>query len=356
MSIVVRILKKDEAALANDFFNAIYKTNRSLQHFEWEFVNGPFGPAIYVIAIDTAVSEQVKVVGIQCAIPIALVNANGDRQLSAKSEDTLVDPSYRGQKIFEKMYDLLFEECKRAGIKYIWGFTPAKKAFERIDFEIPFHAHQALMVFNPLKAYQYLASLNDKNRVVDRFKIAGLAMLSWISSTKLRAGQQNSLNIRRVSLDSRDTLLSSLTPHSGYYFLDMTTAYLSWRLAENPFDNNYEVHQVYAENRLVADVIINYRQPNPGYIEQIIFEDDLSSSVKQQIIVAIVSQMRSKVDLIRVLCFDTNRELADQEALYERCGFIVLKRGAHFVWKSLADDEVKPKDLFLSRLFTQGNQ
>lgn len=75
MSILIRLLQPHEYALANDFFNTTYKTNRSLKDFEWEFSRGPFGPAIYVVAIDQEVTDSIKVVGIQCAIPISLVNA-----------------------------------------------------------------------------------------------------------------------------------------------------------------------------------------------------------------------------------------------------------------------------------------
>ena len=57
------------------------------------------------MAIDNSGSENNKIVGIQCAIPLEFTDVKGNVQLSAKSEDTLVDPAYRGQKIFERMYD-----------------------------------------------------------------------------------------------------------------------------------------------------------------------------------------------------------------------------------------------------------
>src|SRR5687768_285977 len=108
MGITVRRLLENEINLANDFFNAVYKTDRSLAGFRWEFLEGPHGPALYVIAVDDAISTHTKVVGIQCAIPLKMHDVEGRTFLSAKSEDTLVDPQYRGQKIFERMYAFLF--------------------------------------------------------------------------------------------------------------------------------------------------------------------------------------------------------------------------------------------------------
>ncbi len=354
MSIVIRLLQPNEFALANDFFNATYKSTRSLKDFEWEFQQGPFGASIYVVAIDDTVTDRVKIVGIQCAIPIQLVNAQGDRVLTAKSDDTLVDPSYRGQKIFEQMYELLFAACQNAGVKYVWGFTPARKAFERIGFEIPFQAHQALMVMNPRKAYAYLSGLNPYNKRIDKLKIAGLTFLSRIASKSVPAPPE--FELRRIAFYDKQPSLKLLMPTAGLYFLDMSPEYLEWRLGKNPFGNNYENYQVLQDGQLVADVIINTRLPRLGYIEQIIFAEALSDVGKQKIIGAVVRELRSKVDLIRVLCFDTNAALTDQEQLFKRSGFIILKRGGYFVWKELNSNGLRPGDVFLSRLFTQGNQ
>ena len=44
----------------------------------------------------------------------------------------MVDPQYRGQNIFNNIYDFLFEKCLESGINVIWGYTAAKKPFQKI--------------------------------------------------------------------------------------------------------------------------------------------------------------------------------------------------------------------------------
>lgn len=357
MSIQIRLVKNNsELILANDFFNAIYKTNRSIKDFEWEFVNGPFGKAIYVIAIDDEVTDRIKVVGIQCAIPIELMDPLGNKELSAKSEDTLVDPAYRGQKIFERMYDLLFEECRKAGIKYIWGFTPAKKAFERINFEIPYQAHQAIITFRPVKAYRYLSGLNSNNKLPDKLKIAGLSVMSFAKRMGRLLHSPSSLTMRSVPIESKSSIIEKFYAHTTLRFLHVNSDYLNWRLMANPFGNNYENYQFLQDDQIVADVLINFRNPGLGYIEQLMFAPSLDINARTKIIRSIVAKMKGKVNLIRVLCFDINAELREQQQLLNACGFFLLPRGAHFVWKSFDPNGIKPTDLFLNRLFTQGNQ
>lgn len=356
MAIEIRLLKEDEIALANDFFNSIYKTNRSLDNFKWEFVNGPSGPAVYVVAIDDSITTQKRIVGIQCAIPIELSDAKGNIILTAKSEDTLVDPAYRGQKIFERMYELLFDECRKAGIKFIWGFTPAKKAFERIGFEIPFQAHQGLMVFNPFRSYSHLSKLNPQNKLIDKVKITGLTFLSMITSIKLSFIASLKLRIEEVSMNSVMENIRAYNPHSKLYFLNMNKEYLDWRIARNPYHNQYENYQVYSNDKFRAEVIVNFREHGLSYIESIHFADHVSHEHRKGILLAIVKQMRKRSKFIRLLCFGTNEELQLQEDFFRQCGFVILKRGGHFVWKSLTETKLDPNNLYLTRLFTQGNQ
>lgn len=129
MNIRIRLLLDSEYATVNEVYNEAYGNIRPLDSFKWEFVNGPWGKAIYVIAEDLE-KQGNKIIGTQSAIPMVFINGKGETVLTAKSEDTFVHPDYRGHKLFDRMYELLFSECKNAGIQYLWGFTYARKPFE----------------------------------------------------------------------------------------------------------------------------------------------------------------------------------------------------------------------------------
>lgn len=356
MAILIRLLQGNELDLANNFFNSIYGVKRSVENFKWEFLEGPNGKAIYVIAIDDSVTQHTKVVGIQCAIPVELINGKGDVLLSAKSEDTLVDPDYRGQKIFERMYDLLFSECKNAGIKCIWGFTPAKKAFERIGFEIPFKANQGLMIFRPKKAYSYLSRLNPENKFLEKLKIAALVYMSRAVSLKRYFIRSTKLTAVKIDIASKADIINKIGSNSSLYYLNMTEKYVKWRITNNPFKNNYENYQFFLSERQVADVIINFQQNNVGYLEQILFTENVPLNIQRSVVLHTIELMKGRADLIRVMCFDINDELREQERVFRDCGLLTIKRGSYFVWKSLSPINIDPDKIFMTRLFTQGNQ
>jgi GNAT superfamily N-acetyltransferase len=351
MSIQTRLLKEPEGPLANRFFNSIYGSSRSDQDFAWEFLNGPFGKAIYVIAVDRSFTPE-KIVGIQCAIPIELIGSKGQIVRTGKSEDTLVDPAYRGKKIFEQMYDLLFAECKNAGIKYIWGFTPARKAFERIGFDIPFKTEQALLVFKLSKAYQYLKVLNPKNTASDHLKIFGLTCYSWLKGLFIGSPVKE---IAPEDLSGKEeNLFLRFYSESDYYTIHETAAYTDWRIAKNPFGNRYKKFRYPDAGAPVFHALVNVKT-GVSYIEQMFYQDQSLASSGLTILTAEIK--KSGVPLVRVLCFSHNEDALAQKKLLKKNGFVLLERGSFFVWKSLTDERlIEPEKLFVTRLFTQGNQ
>jgi hypothetical protein len=354
MSVEIRLLRDSELVLANNFYNEIYKTDRPFDNFLWEFVNGPAGRAIYVGAIDAAESAT-KVVGIQCAIPLRLMTTDGQMILTAKSEDTLVHPNYRGQKLFERMYDLLFRECQNAGIKYIWGFTPAVKAFERIGFQIPFRTTQALLVLKPIAAFAHLASLNPSNTTKDKIKILGLCFLSWVKGL-LQFGKTTSLHYETVPYSEKTKAIQKFYEGKPWFFLQQDNSYNKWRFELNPFGNDYRNIRFTSGDQPKADAIINVRK-DVSYIEQLLISSELSADHIAGIINVLTKQLRdSKSPLIRVLCFANSEEGKKQIQVLKKSGFIYLERGNYFVWKPLEEAEtVRVEHLILSRLFTQGN-
>lgn len=350
MAVFVRILQENEIELANNFFNQIYNTNRPIENFKWEFLQGPSGKAIYIVAIDDT-SESVKIVGIQCAIPIELIGSNGSVVLTAKSEDTLVDPAYRGQKIFERMYDLLFAECRKVGIKYIWGFTPAQKAFERIGFEIPFKTEQALFVSKPIGAYRYLKSLNTSNTTKDKLKIFGLSVLAYFKG--LLNIFSKAATTQKTNIQSTNNLFLNFYKTENLFTLNESDAYLDWRINKNPFRNQYSQHQWISEGKTLADAIINVRE-GVSYIEQLYFNHSTSPV---PFIQSLIQELKkNKTPLIRAFCFSSNKTQIQQGEALKQAGFTYLKRGNYFVWKSLDEtNTIKPEQLLITRLFTQGN-
>ncbi|MGZ3931535.1 MAG: GNAT family N-acetyltransferase, partial [Bacteroidia bacterium] len=224
----------------NALYNRIYSSNRTTEKFSWEYNSAPAGKAIYVIAI-----AGNKIIGTQCAIPYYLVDHNSKLILSAKSEDTLVDPAFRGKQVFENMYKLLIDECRKANIELIWGFTYAVKPFKKTGFAVPFQSQLGLLVLQPFRAFSYYTGLAEKNTLMRKVKILGLCIKSWSDFFLFKLqGSDNTIEIKQER-HALNTPGFNYIQREGDYGLNLDAPFLDYRLYTNPYSKNYFQYSFY---------------------------------------------------------------------------------------------------------------
>lgn len=362
MNINIRLLKDNEVNAVNEVYNNAYGNIRPLESFMWEFVNGPWGKAIYVIAEDLDKVGN-RIIGTQSAIPMVMINGKGERVLTAKSEDTFVHPDYRGHKLFDKMYELLFDECQKSGIQYLWGFTYARKPFLKLGFSIPFDTIQGLYIINPLASFQYLSSLNQSNNLKDKAKIFALAFGGFFNRIFYQfSGHGKKQKVFGKDFELKTSLIEShLKKYESLWSIHQTKDYLDWRLKLNPFQNDYIQFVGYSQsNQIDSATLLNFRKEGFAYLEEINFLDvDQTKSCFDLILAAIkFSKSERKPFLLRFWGFDVNATSLKEIELLKKLGFIFIKKGTAFVWKDLANGKgaIKPENILLSRLLTQGNK
>ncbi len=337
------------------FYNRLYNENRTREKFTWEFFNAPAGKALYVIARD---GETGSIIGSQCAIPIELVTAEGTVVLTAKSEDTLVDPNYRGQNIFEKMYQLLFDICRQQGIKYLWGFTSAKKPFLKLGFEIPFDHSQSLLVTNVFEAYRYLSTLNPGNKLPEKLKILSLCFFSALRALKIQQAKlpkHFSVNLSDKNdfyYDNEKTM-----PGTAGFRIRQHAAYMDWRIAKNPYHKEIFSINFSEGEKAKASLVFNHHKNGAWYLINDNYHEQFSLKQKTVLHRIALKQLcsRKKVSLIRTWDFSHNSFGCEEIALRKKAGYIHLEKGISFVWKKLDETApLNPADFNLSRLASQG--
>jgi GNAT superfamily N-acetyltransferase len=354
--IEVRLARDDEYEAINALYNRAYGNIRPFEHFKWEFIDGPAGKAIYIIALDKDTKE---IVATQSAIPLYMSGPNGERILTAKSEDTYVNPAYRGLKIFDRLYEVLFKECKEAGIHAIWGFTYALKPFRKVGFDIPFSQLQGIYVTDIAKAYDYLSGLNPENKLKQKIQIAGLCFLSRINAL-VRSSAVGKYTVQEKLIPDKNVAYPKDKWQKGYYTLCQDASYTQWRISDNPYHNEYhELSVSRADGITVANVLVNVRKNNTGYIEQIILADSATESDLIAALHAAIERLKkANVFLIRFWGFDYNEALTKEVNALKKCGFIFIKKGTGFVWYDYNKDnqaKIDPLKIHVSRIYTQGN-
>lgn len=350
-----RLAAESDYENINNFHNRIYQKNRTINQFLWEFHHCPFGKSIYVIATDDE-----KIVGTNCVIPIMLTNAKGELMLTGKSEDTLVDPDYRGQNIFNHIYEHLFKHCTDNGIKIIWGYTSAKKPFQKNGFKVPFDHQQSLMVNHIFDSYKYLSSLNQSNGFKQKAQILALCFLSKVKSLIGNFGIQQSaykiITDHNITDQVSNLIEASCNKNPALFYILQNKEFQQWRIYDNP--NFYKLHTYGAydaSNKLIALIVINSHQSGVAYIIQSSFDPMLSKKEKVSILNhATKSVFKQGITLIRNWHFNTNSVNREETELFKNTNFIVINKGVGFVWKEMEKTALNPENFLLSRISTQG--
>ena len=343
----------------NVFYNNYYKIDRTKEQFRWEFEDCPEGKAIYTMALD----ENDNIIGIQAGIPIMMITSAGDTILTVKSEDTLIHTDirskYNKRDVFKEFYSFFIEQCRLLDASCIWGFTYALKSLKRVGFDIPYHSKQILLVIHPLQAYFHLARLNPKNRISDKIKIAALSLVSFFSGWKrfLIKPEKSPFRVTE-GISSNIPLFREMTDTSGNLtFIEQDEKYLKWRIQSNLYPVTYHCFNFFKSDQFCGQVIISYGPDKTCYIEQMLFSKDLSSPEKQQIIKEVVKRiLELKKSLIRFMAFDHNSYHQKDIKILKDLGFFLVNKGIGFVYLDISShaNQIRPENLYLSRLYTQG--
>ena len=341
----IRILEEKDIEELIAFYNSVYGAHRTRAYFDWAFINGPFGKAVYVIAKDKTTDI---IIGSQAAIPFDLVRKTKSAFKTAKSEDTLIHPDYRGQEISTKMYDLLFKECNAQGIAYLWGFSALDRPFLRAGFEIPCHIQQGYFPLSSIAdSKAFFKKTKGASSLKDKLLINGLSQWATLNAR----WKQN----KGSSLESFEVKINYGTPFiSSALHLDQSDAFRKWRFVSHPA---YEQSISYA--LVKGDVVLGQLdfsfQENEAQLIQSFFKEDLSSEDCIAFLHLVMEKLREEeMVMISTWCFDLNVENQRQLDLFKRAGFLVLNRGMHFVWKVLEKGEeigVQTDEVLLSRGF-----
>jgi hypothetical protein len=369
-SLDICLVRSGDEAACNDFHNRIHGEHRSMSQWRWEFMDNTFDrtPIPFVCAKDGD-----RIVGTQAFIPIRMIDREGVFW-TAKSEATLVDPDYRGQHIFEKMYEVLFHYAEEHEFAYIWGFTPAIKAFTRLQFEIPGETQQLYLPYSARSVTPMIRKLpsSGPGDTRDRLKAAALGVVTTaariLSSTRFaltRHAPPSGLDIRIMEEpDERaGALCDRFINQWGGTTIYRDSQYLRWRLFENPYVKSV-VKGIYDGDDLLGWVAFTLGDDGLGYLVDILASCDPSRYppgrlVRSLLLEAILGTRNMGATGLRG--WRVNQHPFDRMVCREarKVGFYHIKRGHSVVLFTCPAGRGRPgggkfDDWFVSRIYTEG--
>jgi len=309
--IIIREYREGDETQINLLYNQEYDKNRTLEEWQWEFRDGPYGKSIFVVA-----EYKAKIIGTHALLPVYL-SWSGQRVLSSKAEEAVVKKEFRGRNIFKKL--TIPDEVKK---------------------RLPSQLGQKLL----LRA----------------FTLAGFL---WF---KIRSHKMNpSPRFKVVSITQADERLDAFweafCQKGKFYTIARTSSYLDWRIFRNP--NATSKFLAAVENGRIQGYVIVGRSKyeNVGDITDFCVLDEHFEEVAGLLISHAVEYFRPQgiafVDAWRV---GNTTESKRYLSWLKKFGFLPLPLGSCIVLKVLAEEgslPAEPSDLdhwFITNLFSEG--
>lgn len=366
----VRLISEGEEKLCNHFHNRIYKKNRTIKQWKWDFTLNNYDniPTPYAVVEDSG-----NIVGTQALIPIRMIDKDGIFW-TAKSEETLVDPAYRGKQLFEKMYALLFDYAKEHEFAYIWGFTPAIKAFVRLNFTIPGKTEQIFMPFSSrsIPLMMSKSMYGKKESVIDKFKISvirsGSVLAQTLSSFKVASSKKkasNDFDIQTMNRPDEQTteLCQRFIKKWGGTTIYRDVKYLQWRLFENPYIKSI-VRALYKKNELLGWTAFALGDDGMGYLVDLVIAGDdsrygVEDLIRALLLEAVIGTRNMGATGIRGWRVNNHPFDTLVKRVAKDIGFYHIKRGNAVVLFNCEAGMKRPScnnfdGWFVSRIFTEG--
>jgi hypothetical protein len=363
MQVKIKFLEKESVNKVVHFFNnthsdQLQNNNRSVAEFEWLFIKSFFKPSLYTTATDT---DSGEILGTYAGIFIPMITSNGERILTIKGEDTLLSLDKMiglGKRdILKELFLAISEKAKEENAIFMWGFTPAKGPFKRCGFKIITQIKGSFYVIRPLKFYENRIEKFPDLPFTGKMRMFIFAWYNWLNIS-LRRNTSSEFTRNRISFDEIDEekLLSFLP--ENVYTTWLSKEFLRWRIEENPSPLNWGFLEFRdRKGKIVAYFIFSSDRQNIFFVEQFLFQRHLPDNKKIQIMKSALDYCRKEgAIMVRAMGLTHNEVNKDEMRLLTTTGFYFFSNPeeSYFVFQDLSNSDIKPEDVYLSRLNTQG--
>jgi hypothetical protein len=357
--IQMKEIENNEISEVMSFHNLSYRDKRTVKDWIWEY-KGNY-PNLFVF---TVIKDGDKVVGTQGMIPVYL-NIKGETHLSGKSENSLLDPKYRGGERFKELYDFAMALCKERKMRCVWGFTSAVKVWRnKLGFSVYEDAMYASMLI--LKPRQFITQIRKSKQDVVRKTAKSLAvmLLSLYSATRgftfrclKRTSRDFSIEQRlRSSSDISELYKRLREKYAELIHIEMDEKYIAWRIFDNP-NVEYATFFAYEDILLKAYCFVALSKSGEAYLSDLTFEDYEAGSF---LLKKILHQFRRrKVTSAHFMGNIRNPLIATIFGLLKNSGFI-KRDSTPFVLKNIFCEDEKflsnIRNWYINGLWTEGFQ
>ena len=363
MSFQIKELDNSEINEVVSLHNFNYGDKRTPKQWIWEYKS--IYPDLFVF---TVIKDKDRVVGTQGMIPVYL-HIKAKTYLTGKSENSLLDPKYRGRTLFKKLYAFAMSICKLKKMCYIWGFTSATKVWRnKLGFSVYEDImYTSILILNPR---QFISSIRkSKQVIIKKITKSFLVILLYLYSSVRRfimdarryfksSPGKYLIEHKLRSINDIDKLYKRLrSKYADLIHIEQDENYINWRILKNP-NIKYIIYFIYEENILKGYCYIALGTKNEAHLSDLTFENN---DVGNFLLKTILDQLHGKkITIIDFMGNIENPLIATTFNLLKKHGFIKRGQFSPFVLKNISyknEEQLENiKNWYLNGLWTEGYQ
>ena len=257
------------------FHNDSTGDKRTPEHWIWEYKSNYPDLSVF-----TVVEDEGCIGGTQGMIPI-YINVKGKRYLSGKSENSLLNPKYRGRTLFQELYEFAMSLSKAKNMHCVWGYTPAVKVWRnKLGFSVYENVmYESILILNLRNALS--AILKSRQTVARKIKLSLLTLFSYLYSLifRLSLGSQRQSSKMEFSIEPRLRRPDDLNRLYGrlrekypdLIHIDQDEKYIMWRIYNNP-NIKYKTYFIYEGNSLSGYCYVSTNDKKRAFLTDFTFE------------------------------------------------------------------------------------
>jgi GNAT superfamily N-acetyltransferase len=294
----------DETAICA-LYERVFEQPMTLERWRWQYAHDPGG-------ILLAVAPDGSLAGHYAVSPLRFL-MNGETIQGALSLDTMVHPNYRGQGMFTRLANALYDHLAAQGIDFIYGF-PNEQSHHGFIKNLGWRDLQPTL---PL----YVYPLNFSSAIQ---KVLPVPLLARLGSPAAKLGYRalfgaprpipSSIQVRKVQdFDERFDGLLEYAP--ARLMLKRDHDYLTWRYLKHP-DHRYTILAAESGDSLLGYAVLSSQVTaglNAAYLVDILGRKD-----------AVTALIRAAVDSAQDMDVINCMMFPPYAPLLRRSGFIPL--------------------------------
>ncbi|MFT6335094.1 MAG: hypothetical protein ACI86M_001197 [Saprospiraceae bacterium] len=322
-----------------DLYNDAYQMKRSEADLQWLYDDNPMGRGtLFIATIEDTVIGMQGIVKYQFWKDLELVD-------NYKSEDSLIHENHRGQGVYKKLYQMVFNFI---GDVPIWGLTDKKTILERtgLPSEKRFNLAAAISGFVSPSLFKGEQKVWSKTILYNSLYLLSIINRKTITSQN---GYQTESISNFIDIEEFGRNLSKQFPDVQVPILSQNI--IQWRLRDNPKVKNWKVFAMRnSDNGIKALSLVTYNGKRCRWLSSY-FHKGVSISDKAQHIQEVQKCLFEQgCVVIDQWLFDTNIVSEDIKKLMLSNGFNHVKKGLWIIKNQPKENATVHEILFSAQL------